>query len=547
MEALKRKSPIDGKRFLRFKEIHLPEGKLPSVLKIDAKGPLPDGLFLPYDAHLEIISGKSLEIKGRDLLLHTKGAPTLSMLGIGEFRRVLNHLQKVKEREDVIKELPKLVDYNVSLINLTYDNDLKQNVTVADSLTDMTVSLGLEIMGDSSQNIKNQIIEALYLLQDAYNLVVLTSLYNETENLRLIERLIKEKPFADVELVLTPVKVQKRKEKLTGLFNELSHEAQLEMLKEGLREKFESASEENLRTWDTLGGLDKLKPKIEELVNIITSPNLRENLKHLKEGYWKDKILRIVLGFFGPPGTGKTLAAEAFISELNRKTDGDVHFLLLSPADIKSVWHGHTEKTVKALEEVLNEKAQELSFNDWMVVVIDEAETLFRPRNLLNEISTSVVGQFLQMLSGISNKDLRGNVIFILISNHPEQLDPAIVSRIKYKLEFDFPTQEELVNVFKIILNSFIKDLEVEIKVSEDDLIEVSEKAVLQLNGKQISGRDVESIVQHGMLEMLAHEDLSQGLTKEMIEKYLLESAKEYEKFETKESFKLLFDDLGTI
>ncbi len=547
MEALKRKSPIDGKRFLRFKEIHLPEGKLPSVLKIDAKGPLPDGLFLPYDAHLEIISGKSLEIKGRDLLLHTKGAPTLSMLGIGEFRRVLNHLQKVKEREDVIKELPKLVDYNVSLINLTYDNDLKQNVTVADSLTDMTVSLGLEIMGDSSQNIKNQIIEALYLLQDAYNLVVLTSLYNETENLRLVERLIKEKPFADVELVLTPVKVQKRKEKLTGLFNELSHEAQLEMLKEGLREKFESASEENLRTWDTLGGLDKLKPKIEELVNIITSPNLRENLKHLKEGYWKDKILRIVLGFFGPPGTGKTLAAEAFISELNRKTDGDVHFLLLSPADIKSVWHGHTEKTVKALEEVLNEKAQELSFNDWMVVVIDEAETLFRPRNLLNEISTSVVGQFLQMLSGISNKDLRGNVIFILISNHPEQLDPAIVSRIKYKLEFDFPTQEELVNVFKIILNSFIKDLEVEIKVSEDDLIEVSEKAVLQLNGKQISGRDVESIVQHGMLEMLAHEDLSQGLTKEMIEKYLLESAKEYEKFETKESFKLLFDDLGTI
>lgn len=211
------------------------------------------------------------------------------------------------------------------------------------------------------------------------------------------------------------------------------------------------------------------------------------------------------------------------------------------------MWHGHTEKTVKALEEVLNEKAQELSFNDWMVVVIDEAETLFRPRNLLNEISTSVVGQFLQMLSGISNKDLRGNVIFILISNHPEQLDPAIVSRIKYKLEFDFPTQEELVNVFKIILNSFIKDLEVEIKVSEDDLIEVSEKAVLQLNGKQISGRDVESIVQHGMLEMLAHEDLSQGLTKEMIEKYLLESAKEYEKFETKESFKLLFDDLGTI
>lgn len=178
-----------------------------------------------------------------------------------------------------------------------------------------------------------------------------------------------------------------------------------------------------------------------------------------------DKALSI--NFSGPPGTGKTISAEAIANALKRK------FLSVPYQLLESKYVGETPKNIaKAFEFATEHKA---------VLFFDEADSFLGKRleNVTQSTDTAVNLTRSVMLMQLSS--FEGIVIFAtnLIRNY----DPAFISRIRWKVQFNLPDREAREKIWLAQIPN---------QLPRDSSLDFAQLAS-QFDG--ISGRDIKNAV----------------------------------------------------
>ncbi|GAB4276774.1 MAG: hypothetical protein Fur0025_02230 [Oscillatoriaceae cyanobacterium] len=178
-----------------------------------------------------------------------------------------------------------------------------------------------------------------------------------------------------------------------------------------------------------------------------------------------DKALSI--NFSGPPGTGKTITAEALAHALKLK------IVVVPYQQLESKYVGDTPKNIaKAFEFATIQKA---------ALFFDEADSFLGKRleNVSQSTDTAVNLTRSVMIMQLSSYE--GIVIFAtnLIRNY----DPAFISRIRWKVQFDLPDEDARTLIWQAQIPS---------KLPLDKSVDFAE---LAKQFDKISGRDIKNAV----------------------------------------------------
>lgn len=185
----------------------------------------------------------------------------------------------------------------------------------------------------------------------------------------------------------------------------------------------------------------------------------------MAEKHKLDKALSV--NFSGLPGTGKTLTAEAVAHALNLK------ILDVPYEQIESKYVGETPKNIQG--------AFEFATQNNAVLFFDEADSFLGKRleNVTQATDTAVNLTRSVMIKQLSAYE--GIVIFAtnLIRNY----DPAFISRIRWKVQFDLPNEEAREQIWQA---------QIPTKLPLDDSVNFAEIAK---EFDLISGRDIKNAV----------------------------------------------------
>ena len=148
----------------------------------------------------------------------------------------------------------------------------------------------------------------------------------------------------------------------------------------------------------------------------------------------------------GPPGTGKTSVAR-FIAERS-----GLSFLAPTPGELRSKWLGESAERVQALFAQARAMAP-------AVVFMDELDAVASKRGGHEEVHHAV-GQLLQELDGVRSHE--EPVVLIGASNHPESIDPAVLSRIGVTLTIPLPGPDERRRILTLLLKELVEAVDLE-------------------------------------------------------------------------------------
>ncbi|AKX94386.1 ATP-dependent zinc metalloprotease FtsH [Moorella thermoacetica] len=196
----------------------------------------------------------------------------------------------------------------------------------------------------------------------------------------------------------------------------------------------EFAMEIPTATWEDIGGLEKIKERLQAMVEWpLRYPELFQQF-----GLQTPKGILLS----GPPGTGKTLVAKALARE------SGINFIPVNSSLLFSHWWGEAEKT---LHEVFR-KARQASP---CLLFFDELDALVPARKAGegSSIGSRLVSQFLMELDGL--EELR-EVIVLGATNRIDMIDPAVLrpGRFDQILEFPYPDQAARKEIFQIYLRN---------------------------------------------------------------------------------------------
>ncbi|KAM0032502.1 putative ATPase family AAA domain-containing protein [Helianthus debilis subsp. tardiflorus] len=177
--------------------------------------------------------------------------------------------------------------------------------------------------------------------------------------------------------------------------------------------------------------------------NIILHPSLQRRIEHLARATANTKShqapFRNML-FYGPPGTGKTLVAR----EIARKSGLD--YAMMTGGDVAPLG----AQAVTKIHEIF----------DWskkskrgLLLFIDEADAFLCERNSthMSEAQRSALNALL-FRTGDQSRD----VVLVLATNRPGDLDSAITDRIDDVIEFPLPQEEERFKLLKLYLHKYL-------------------------------------------------------------------------------------------
>lgn len=176
----------------------------------------------------------------------------------------------------------------------------------------------------------------------------------------------------------------------------------------------------------------------------------------------------------GPPGVGKTQIARTLAHE------SGLAFVAAATADIKAKWVGHSGSQVKQIFERARANAPSIVFLDELDVIAKRRDT-----GLPDQHQGEIVGQLLQELDGL--KEQQGHVFLLAATNHPEEIDPAILSRLPQRIELPLPN----VSAREEILCTLLRD-----KPLDFVLEEACETLAIACDQGHCSGRDLRSWVE---------------------------------------------------
>ena len=176
--------------------------------------------------------------------------------------------------------------------------------------------------------------------------------------------------------------------------------------------------------------------------------------------------------FKGASGTGKTTMVQLFAQDAN------CELITVTPGKIKSPLVG---QSVQNLEEIFIEARA----NAPTVIFFDEIEAILprREEQVGDPTTVEVVNQFLQEFDRLSDST---GVVVVGTSNRPEQIDPAVLSRLTAQIDLPLPNVEQRSQMLEYFLTEGQNQ---PLELGAD--IDLNYYAQL-LIGK--SGRDIEAI-----------------------------------------------------
>uniref|UniRef100_M1B997 Protein MSP1 n=2 Tax=Solanum tuberosum TaxID=4113 RepID=M1B997_SOLTU len=177
--------------------------------------------------------------------------------------------------------------------------------------------------------------------------------------------------------------------------------------------------------------------------NIILHPSLQRRIEHLARATANTKShqapFRNML-FYGPPGTGKTMVAR----EIARKSGLD--YAMMTGGDVAPLGAQAVTKIHEIFDWAKKSKKGLLLF-------IDEADAFLCERNstYMSEAQRSALNALL-FRTGDQSRD----VVLVLATNRPGDLDSAVTDRIDEVIEFPLPQEDERFQLLKLYLNKYL-------------------------------------------------------------------------------------------
>ncbi len=240
--------------------------------------------------------------------------------------------------------------------------------------------------------------------------------------------------------------------------------------------------------WDDIGGLEKIKQQLKEVVEWpLSNP---ESFKRLGIRPPRGVLL------YGPPGCGKTLLAKAVANECQ------ANFIQVKGPELISMWAGESEKGVRKIFE----KARQASPT---VIFFDEIDSIASRRGL--EMGTKVTERMVnQLLAEMDGLEELNDVIVIAATNRPDILDPALLrpGRFDRLILTTTPDRESRLEILKIHTKNM--------PISKD----VDLKELAQLTDGFV-GSDVESLCREAAMLTLRKDINSKEVTMHHFEEAL--------------------------
>jgi transitional endoplasmic reticulum ATPase len=227
--------------------------------------------------------------------------------------------------------------------------------------------------------------------------------------------------------------------------------------------------------WSDVGGLDKVK---EKLIEVVEWP-LKKPESFKRIGIEPPKGVLI----FGPPGCGKTLLAKAVA------TESQANFISVKGPELLSKWVGESEKAVREVFRKARTAAPAIIF-------FDELDSIAPSRGRVSgdsNVTERMVSQLLTEMDGLeSMKDL----VVLAATNRPDLIDRALLRKGRFDrwVYIPPPTAKGREAIFKIYLDRMPLDKDVKIK----SLVEATENFV---------GGDIENLCKEAGMHALK-EDL---------------------------------------
>lgn len=193
------------------------------------------------------------------------------------------------------------------------------------------------------------------------------------------------------------------------------------------------------RLMEELVGMDKVKEKVLDTVNIMKFNQIRRSMNIHGDSYHNVHVM------LGAPGTAKTTVAELMGQVMvDEKLLPDNRFICVNGAELKGMYVGHSAPKTKAL------------FENYDVIVIDEAYSLVDDSGTTDSFSKEAIAQLIIELEkhatdklvifagyGGSRVTEKNNKMRAFIDSNP-----GIKSRINSTFYFESYTAEEMVQIF---------------------------------------------------------------------------------------------------
>lgn len=196
------------------------------------------------------------------------------------------------------------------------------------------------------------------------------------------------------------------------------------------------------RADSSTGGKD-LKKNGNGFGDVILHPSLQKRIEQLAKATANTKSheapFRNML-FYGPPGTGKTMAAR----EMAHKSG--LEYAVMTGGDVAPLGSEAVTKIHQLFDWATKSKKGLLLF-------IDEADAFLCERNstYMSEAQRSALNALL-FRTGDQSRD----IVLVLATNRPGDLDAAATDRIDEVIEFPLPGEEERFKLIKLYLGKYI-------------------------------------------------------------------------------------------
>jgi Cdc6-like AAA superfamily ATPase len=201
--------------------------------------------------------------------------------------------------------------------------------------------------------------------------------------------------------------------------------------------------------------------------------------------------------FYGHPGTGKTFAARAFARELGKQ------LLVTDVSRLLSCWVGESEANVRRLFTLYEQIA--LCVENPPILLLNECDQFLTQRGYADR---AVDRMYNQMQNLFLEAFERFQGILIATTNLRDNLDPAFSRRFHLKLEFPLPDAESRLRLWRIHVPGALP-------LAQDvDLPVLAQEYAL-------TGGQIAVIVKNAALEAAQTEGRKQGVTMELLRKYI--------------------------
>ncbi|XP_073280674.1 uncharacterized protein [Primulina huaijiensis] len=222
--------------------------------------------------------------------------------------------------------------------------------------------------------------------------------------------------------------------------------------------------------YSTVAGAASPAQNKSALGDIVLHPSLQKRIEHLARATSNTKVhqapFRNML-FYGPPGTGKTMVAR----EIARKSGLD--YAMMTGGDVAPLG----AQAVTKIHDIFDWSKKS---KKGLLLFIDEADAFLCERNSkhMSEAQRSALNALL-FRTGDQSRD----VVLVLATNRPGDLDSAVTDRIDEVIEFPLPQENERFKLLKLYLTKYL--------CGEDDIRNSQWSHLFNKKSQKISIKDL--------------------------------------------------------